>query len=51
MKLVEQLTLTYPNQTAKINLINKVNDSIYYIITNKLDFSNEKLGEIYKKRW
>ena len=35
----------------KINLINKVNDSVYYIITNKLDFSDKKLGEIYKKRW
>lgn len=35
----------------KINLINKVNDSVYYIITNKIDFSNEKLNEIYKKRW
>jgi hypothetical protein len=35
----------------KINQINKINDSIYYIITNKIDYSFDKLSEIYKKRW
>jgi len=35
----------------KINLINKVNDSVYYIVTNKIELSNEKIKELYKKRW
>jgi len=35
----------------KKNLIETVNDSTYYIITNKIDLSNEKIKEIYKKRW
>lgn len=35
----------------KINLINSVNNSIYYIITNKIDLSNDKIKELYKKRW
>lgn len=35
----------------KINLINKVNDSIYYIVTNKIELSNDKIKDLYKKRW
>lgn len=35
----------------KINLINKVNDSIYYIITDKIELSDDKIKDLYKKRW
>ena len=35
----------------KINLIDRVNNSIYYIVTNKIDLSNDKIKELYKKRW
>jgi hypothetical protein len=35
----------------KINLINKVNDSVYYIVTNKIELTNDKIKELYKKRW
>lgn len=35
----------------KIKLIEMVNDSTYYIVTNKIDLTNDKIKEIYKKRW
>jgi len=35
----------------KIGLINKVNDSIYYIVTNKIELTDDKIKELYKKRW
>lgn len=47
------------NQTLKLNKsivnkiksINKINDSTYYIITNKINFNTDKIKSIYKKRW
>jgi hypothetical protein len=35
----------------KIKLFNKINDSTYYIITNKLNYNIDKIKLIYKKRW
>ena len=32
-------------------MIDIVNNSIYYIVTNKIDLSNDKIKELYKKRW
>ncbi len=37
--------------TNKIKLINKINDSTYYIITNKIDYTIDKIKSLYKKRW
>jgi IS4 transposase len=35
----------------KIKLYNNINDSTYYILTNKLNYNIDKIKLIYKKRW
>ena len=35
----------------KIKLIEKVNNSVYYIMTNKINLSNDDIKSLYKKRW
>lgn len=49
--ILDNYYIIYNKIKEKINLINRVNNSIYYIVTNKIDLTNDKIKELYKKRW
>lgn len=47
--MLEQMYKLNKTITNKIKLINKINDSTHYIITNKIQFEYNKIKSIHKK--